>query len=138
MFCTSCHHEAQLVFICIPARYTSDDLSVENDLDPVGKAHDLIQFKGHQQHCLVFIPLFYNVFMHKFDRSHIQSTGRIHGDKKLSVIRYLTGNDDLLLVSAGKLTCQTVFAAAGTDIEFFDQLCGMFPDQIFFQDPFLE
>ena len=135
MLFTSCHHEAKLLLICVLSGHASGDPAVKDDLDPVGQAHDLVQFKGNKEHGPVSVSLFHNVFMYEFNRSHIQAAGRIYRNQEFFVVGHFPGNDHLLLVASGQGPRRRALAASRPDIELLRQFHGMLPDGLPVQDP---
>ena len=60
--------------------------------------------------------------MDEFDRADVESAGRLYGNQKVGILVNFTGNDRLLLVSAGHASGCGDGTLSAADIVLIDQL----------------
>ena len=100
------------------------DMSVVNNCDPVRDIHDFIQFEGNQKDSNALIPLPDQHFVYIFDSADIQAPGRRDSDQELWLLRNLTSDNNLLLITAGKTAREFGTAVLGTHIVSLNQFLG--------------
>ena len=80
----------------------ADQLTAEDDLDPVGQADQLVEVGRDQQHAepLAAGPL--DVVPDRGLGADVDAAGRVRGDQQDRVAAHLAADDQLLLVAAGQ------------------------------------
>ncbi len=105
-------------------------MAIVHHCDAVRKLHDLIQFRGDQQHSRPFVAFLDQAVVDILDRPDIQPTRGLRCQHKLGWTGKLTGDNHLLLVSPRKRSSSSD-DIRGADIKFFYQVSRAFHNWVF-------